>query len=338
MAKKKKEAPAERVNLNRSIPLLAIILICAAIFLFFLFQWINTRSQRNEIKEETEIINPQDSMPVQTKMATLYFRYENGDYLAREIREVTSRPDEQMEAAVIRELVNGPSEENTKLNQLLPEETSVEKIEIRGETIYITFNRDLLRRDRVDGNTKEMNRKLMLMTRSIVNTVLDLGNYSGVQLLIDEKEDGIGERLSIAQFGFVVSEQEQKSLLPILFYDMEDVLVPEVMLNNIVQAINNQDWQALYQLVLVAGRPTFTEARTKWKNSEFTVEEYTVINSITGANDETILRVNIRGKQKGSAVEYLSFPVILTPNEGIWQVSYRTLERLMVTESQEGSN
>lgn len=338
MAKKKQDAPAERVNLNRSIPLLAIILICAAIFLFFLFQWINARSERIETKEEPEIINPQDMMPVQTKMATLYFRYENGDYLAREIREVTSRPDEQMEEAVIRELINGPSDQNTKLNRLLPEETRVEKIEAKGEILYITLNRDLLRRDRIDGNTKEMNRKLMLMTRSIVNTVLDLGNYSGIQLLIDEKGDGIGERLSIMQFGFSVSEQEQKSLLPILFYDMEDVLVPEVMLNNIVQAINNQDWQALYQLVETTGRPKFTEAKNKWKNSEFVIEDHTVINNITGANDETILRVNIRGKLKGNAVEYISFPIILTPNEGIWQVSYHTLTRLMGNESQEESN
>lgn len=338
MAKKKKTSKVKNqaVNLNHTIPLLAIIFICVAVFFFFLAQLLQGNTLSIEEENSTDIIvNPQDMMPSQSRMSTLYFRYAETGYLAKQVREVVTRSDESLEEAVIRELIAGPDAETAQLSTLLPEGTVIKKIEAHKEIIYITFNRELLRKDRVDVNVQENNRRLMLMTKSIVNTVLDLGTYSSVQILIDEQGDGIGTELSAKQFGFGGDTEIAEQPLALLVYDYDVILSPEVIQENIVSAINNQDWAALYQLVEpydLQGnqRPSFSEAREKWIELSTSINRSDLVGITQGPNDTyVILRLMVQGKITEKEFFYQSFPMVLVPQDSVWHIPYDVLLRFM---------
>lgn len=338
MAQKKKTPKTKKqaVNLNHTIPLLAIIFICIAVFFFFLAQLLQGNTPSIEEENSTDIIvNPQDMMPSQSRMVTLYFRYAETGYLAKQVREVVTRSDERLEEAVVRELIAGPDSETAQLSSLLPEGTVIKKIEAQGEILYITFNRELLRKDRVDVNVQENNRRLVLMTKSIVNTVLDLGTYSSVQILIDEQGDGIGSAVLAKQFGFDGEEELANQPLSLLVYDYDVILSPEVIQENIISAINNQDWAALYQLVEpydLQGkqRPSFSEAREKWIELETSINRSDLMGITQGPNDAYVIsRLMVQGKTVGKEFYYRSFPMVLIPQESVWHIPYDVLLRFM---------
>lgn len=326
------------VNLNRTVPLLAIIFICAAVFLFFLVQLIQGGAPaiEEEAGGDTQvIINPQDMTVGKTRPAILYFRYADSSYLAKEVRDITTRPNERMEEAVLRELMAGPQDSSANLMGLFPDGAKVEKIEAQGQMLYVTFNKELLLRERADVNLQESNRRLMLMTQSIVNTILDLGNYSSVQILIDEKGDGIGEALPAKLFGMDIQTPLGEEPLSALNYNQDVVLLPEAVLETIIAAINDKNWTVLYRFTLAEDpdggtRPSFSAAREKWQALHCGIDRREVRNTTNGPNESyVILRTYMQGEMQGSAFEHEAFPVVLYPQQSIWVISYDNLLKMM---------
>ena len=337
MAKQDKKKHSS-VNLNRTVPLLAIIFICAAVFLFFLIQLIQGGSSvvEEEMGGDTSvIINPQDRTVGRTRQATLYFRYSDSSYLAREVRDITTRPNERMEEAVLRELMAGPHDSAVNLVGLFPTEARVENVEAHGQILYITFNMELLLKERADVNLQESNRRLMLMTQSIVNTLLDLGNYSKVQILIDEKGDGIGSAMPTKLFGMGLQTPLSEQPLPALGYNQDVVLLPESILETIISAINDKNWMIVYRFTLAenpegGARPSFSVAKAKWDELNCGIDRREVLNSTYGPNESyVILRTYLQGSVQGKSFEHDMFPVVLYPQDGVWFISYDTLLKMM---------
>ena len=107
---------------------------------YFLFYNKNAETEVNEIIPEEEISEEQ----MRQTIVSLYFYNENTKSLVPEgrlidVKELVEKPyDKLMEL-----LMQGPN--NTELSKTIPEGTKVNKIELKGDTLYIDFFKRICR-------------------------------------------------------------------------------------------------------------------------------------------------------------------------------------------------
>ena len=87
----------------------------------------------------------QEEQPIKLS-ATLYFRYRSTGYLAREVRELNASRTISDEMALINALVEGPGSLSPQLSPLFPAGTHALSTAVEGETLFVTFNEQLLGR------------------------------------------------------------------------------------------------------------------------------------------------------------------------------------------------
>ncbi|MGI6169549.1 MAG: GerMN domain-containing protein, partial [Christensenellales bacterium] len=147
--------------------------------------------------------------------ATLYFPYDDPSgmlfLLSGDTRKISIAPNERLEAAVLREMISGPSDGKSGLKTVLNPDISVTSVQVNGEYLFLTLSKEFLQPNGIaDGweqdeeIAKQRNDLQKLVTYSVVNTLLLLGqDYSRVQIMVDKTGDGSGERLTYAELGFV---------------------------------------------------------------------------------------------------------------------------------------
>jgi hypothetical protein len=90
-------------------------------------------------------LTPVQSVDVQRKSYTLYFRYGREEYLACEQRLLTVSEDKSIERVLLQEMIkNGPSAGNQYLEPVINSKTSVISVSSNREYLYITLSREFL--------------------------------------------------------------------------------------------------------------------------------------------------------------------------------------------------
>ena len=132
----------------------------------------------NEIIPEEEISEEQ----MRQTIVSLYFYNENTKSLVPEgrlvdVKELVDKPyDKLMEL-----LMQGPN--NGELSKTIPEGTKVNKIELKGDTLYIDFSKEFV--DNHEGGEEKEKATIY----SIVNTMTNLTEVNSIKILIDGEEN-----------------------------------------------------------------------------------------------------------------------------------------------------
>ena len=198
--------------------------------------------------EEAAIqINPlPEAVSKDKETARLYFGYMQEALLIGEVRVFSVPINENSEASIIAELIKGPSTARTDLTQLINPNTKVVNVTQDGTFLSVTLSQDFLTppedtsADGTENEAYEKTRK-MLAAYSIVNTIVEQGNFSRVQIYIDDDGTGTGRPLTLEEAGLdgegTTEALERKG-------DLD--LNGRNTLREIMSCIENKDWNMLY--------------------------------------------------------------------------------------------
>ena len=165
------------MNKKIIIAIIVVILIGVGVW-YFLFYNKNDETEVNEIIPEEEISEEQ----MRQTIVSLYFYNENTKSLVPEgrlidVKELVEKPyDKLMEL-----LMQGPN--NTELSKTIPEGTKVNKIELKGDTLYIDFSKEFV--DNHEGGEEKEKATIY----SIVNTMTNLTEINSIKILINGEEN-----------------------------------------------------------------------------------------------------------------------------------------------------
>lgn len=166
---------------NKKIIMYIFIIIVILIILgagYLVYKKINNKNNYDEYVPQEEITDEQ----LRQTIVTLYFmNIETGNIVpeARKIdaKELVNEPYKKL----IELLIEGP--QNDKMVKLIPEETKLNKIEIKNDCIYIDFSNEFIEEQKLGAEQEK------LIIKSIVNTVTELKEINFVVILIDGKEN-----------------------------------------------------------------------------------------------------------------------------------------------------
>lgn len=109
----------------------------------------------------------------------LYFANEKGSKLAKEEVNVRYNSNLSIEKVIVEQLIKGPRD--TELNPLIPAETKVIGVSVKEGTCYVNLDESFL------NNTYGADPKLVVY--SIVNSIVEGGNASRVQISVNGEND-----------------------------------------------------------------------------------------------------------------------------------------------------
>ena len=167
---------------KKTIFLILILLIIIGVVITVIIK--NSKSEE-KISEEFTEYTPQEeisSEQLRQTLITLYFENKDNGMLMPEARMIDSKillnnPYNEL----IKLLVEGPK--NESLQKLIPEGTNVNNVEIVKGVVYIDFSEEFTK---VGDMGAEKENKII---ESIVNTLTELTEVSGVKILINGEEN-----------------------------------------------------------------------------------------------------------------------------------------------------
>ena len=110
---------------------------------------------------------------------TLFFANGNGDKLKREKREVRYSSNMSIEKVLVEQLIKGP--DSGSLKATIPPETKLLGISVKEGICYVNFDEGFLM------EVYDINPKITIL--SLVNTIIEGGNTSQVQISVNGKTD-----------------------------------------------------------------------------------------------------------------------------------------------------
>ena len=160
----------------------AVILILIIIALIFIVKPNNSNeSISNEILEYTPVQELSDD-EIRKTIISLYFKNIETNTLIAEAKCIDVKElYKDTYTYLINMLIAGP--ENEKLESAIPEGTKVNSCTLKGNTLYVDLSREFI--DNAPTGIKEES----MVIYSIVNTLTELNEVSGVKFLINGEED-----------------------------------------------------------------------------------------------------------------------------------------------------
>ena len=327
-------------NLTFTVLLLAIVLVLVIILALVLLQLQRegeeTVSEGNALRPTPAILNPDLQDAGVGELIYLYFRWNDSQLLLAQAREVSVKVNETPEEAAVQALIDGPQTSSARLTRLLPTDASIIRAEGNDDTFYITFNQALLRSQSV-GETLPMENslreRLRLIAQSIANTVVNVGNYARVQILIDYEDNGYGEPPSSYEFGF--SLQDDGVALPPLSYDESVVCNARNSLSQLMGAFQNEDWQKIHNNYLISDSgasalPSIQEFRDEMETMPCRLMDWELVAELTDVpKDEAQYLLDLTYiYPDGRQTRRQNIPVRFYENAGVWKIKESTFLRI----------
>ena len=291
----------------------------------------NTESAAQDINPKAEAASKD------TKDVTLYFSY-NGEYmLAGETRTIDVPVNETLETAVVQALIDGPSADRDELVGLFWDDVELVNTETNGNILLVTLNEafasgvpdgDIILEDTDAAQQKK------LAIKAIVNTIVEMGTYSRVQIYVD-RENGTG-RITKAEAGWV---DEGGGLLDPQGRDAELILTPENTLYKALDLYGKKDWAALYDFTAAtspdgAQKPDIDEFSEALDNADNVLQSF-FVNGLSvfydGQTAVVMLDYTIKTRE-GHTVKDTNVPILLVREKDIWKVSYHALLGVLLNE------
>ncbi len=282
-----------------------------------------------EINPKAETAN-KDSLDV-----ALYFSYNGEKLLAAETRTIEVPVSDSLEAAVVRALIQGPSPQRDELIGLFWEDVKVTSVDSNADIFFVTLSEEFINTQpptTVLNDANILERK-KLAIYSIVNTIIEMGKFSRVQIYV-ERQGGIGQRITLVEAGW--SEESTAHLEP-LPRNQEIILTPENTLKQALDSFSKKDWTRLYNFTAYMSpdgsiKPEIGDFSETLAATGNVLESFNVTDASVAYNGQTVvvmLDYTIRARE-GDAITRTNIPVVLVREDEIWKFTYASLVDVLI--------
>lgn len=265
----------------------------------------------------------------------LYFCYEGEKLLASETRTIEVPVSDSLEAAVVRALIGGPSPQRDELVGLFWDGVRLVSIDSNADIFFVTLSEEFVTTEPEikvldDGNVQDRKK---LAIYSIVNTIVEMGKYSKVQIYVD-RQAGVGQRITQAEAGW--STDSTDHLEPVV-RDQTLILTPENTLVQALDSFSKKDWTRLYNFTAYANpdgtiKPDISEFSEALAATGNVLDSFNVTDTNVAYNGQSavvMLDYTIRGRG-GDAVPRDSIAVVLVREGEIWKLTYSSLVDVLI--------
>ncbi len=281
-------------------------------------------------------INPNaESASKDSQNVTLYFSYRGEELLAGETVTLNVPVNESLEYAVVRALINGPTVNRSELSGLFWEGVKLVRVNSSADILFITLNEAFVSSEPekvvLEDGTVADQKKLAIC--SIVNTIVEMGKYSSVQIYVD-KQQGVGQGITRGEAGW---ETDVTKRLEPLGRMKDMILTPQNTLGQALDSFMKQDWTRLYNFTAYNNpdgsvKPeikAFSDALSDKGNA---LESFNVVdNNVSGDGQKAIVMLDYTMKtREGDSIERPNVPVVLVREEGIWKLTYPSLVDVLI--------
>lgn len=284
-----------------------------------------------------------------TKSVTLYFGFQDEEFLSTETRLLQMPLDESPEAFIIRQLIQGPSVTYADLRGLFNPMVEVVSVESSARMLTVTLSENFLDPPaeappgwQDDGEWVErVHRRNRLALYSMVNTITELGEYDRLQLQVEMPDDTTGDtarRIKMSDVALAPSEQED-ALLGAVGRAYDEVLSPKRVVDIVLGSWSRQDWERIYSYLVSVDeegnpRPLRDEIASQLTASPATIISYSVLGSSVAANGKTaIVSLDFEYRRSDGSTDTLQNTVIKLMRENeAWKMVYASLEALSGTQ------
>ncbi len=278
-------------------------------------------------------INPlPESVSKDKSTARLYFGYMQEPLLVGETRVFSVPINENANAAIIKELIKGPSTTRVDFIPLINENTKVVSVRSEGTYLFVTLSKEFLQMPEdqlaVANDAYETTRR-MLAVYSIVNALIEQGDFSRVQILIDDEGTGNGRPLTLAEAGMdgqgTTDALERNGAL--------NLNGPNT-LREIMRCIENKSWDTLYKYISFKNlygedKPSAEDFKSEITAAKLVVADYTVGDEIPAADgiSEVVMASYTLKLRDGDAKTLTNIPVRLILENDVWKMTYTTFKK-----------
>ena len=309
--------------------------ICILIFCLITMMLNGCTSSENTAANTPDINPKAEAANKDTSSLTLYFCYQGENLLAGETRIIDIPVSDMTEAAVVNALIDGPSSDQDELAGLFWDGVELAGVDTNEDILFVTLSESFVSTDPSpvvleDGNVQEQ-KKLAIL--SIVNTLIEMGNYSRVQIYVD-REGGVGQRITTSEAGW---NSDSDTWLEPLPRDASVILTPENTVKESLELFRKKDWTRLYDFTAYTSpdgtvKPdsnAFSEALSNKGNvlESFSVTDESV--SFDGQSAVVMLNYSIKTRE-GDVLERTSIPVMLVREGDLWKMSYTSLVSILI--------
>ena len=263
---------------------------------------------------------------------TLYFRFLDYPFLAGETRTITVRPDESLEHALVKALLDGPSAGQIDLKRLIGDDVTIEDISVSGDMLFLTLNSRFLR-DGIPDNwqvqaqwAQEAPVRRQLALQSIVNTITENLPFSSVQVLLSTP----GETSTRLDRSYYL-KGEVGPADPLLRSESV-IMTPSLVTETIMNSWLNRDFASLYDMTAAFAyeRPVFQDFSLTVDQAPVLVEYRLSSGSVSADGQHATVTVDVSLLREDTTIVLNAYPLHLVRDNGLWKISYETLQRLML--------
>lgn len=270
----------------------------------------------------------------------LYFEFKDRGMLSTETRAIEAAHDARPEKSVIEALISGPDAQSSELTTLISPDVSVLSVENSDGVLMVTLSAEFLDAPSdapADWQSdsywvKEVARRRYLALESIVCAITDLGEYDGVQLMVDVDGDHTGERVERSSFYY---DAQSGALLDVTYRDESIVLTPRNTVNAALESIQSKDWDGLYELIAVSDingeLPAYEKFAADMRACSYALSEYAVGDAmVSGDGGSATVCVDAQFSFKDTSARTVSaFPIKLVREGEVWKLTYASLNGLL---------
>lgn len=269
-----------------------------------------------------------------TANVALYFSYRGEHLLAGETVTIDVPVNDSLEAAVVRALIAGPTVNRAELSGLFWDGVKLVGVDSNADIVFITLSEEFVSSDpeKVVLEEGTVAEQKQLAIKSIVNTIVEMGTYSRVQINV-EKQAGISQRITLKDAGW----EDSSDYLEPLGRMKELILTPQNTLVEALDSFSKKDWTRLYNFTaytnpdgsLKPDTDVFSEALAEKGNvlESFSVTDTNVFSD--GQSAVVMLDYSLKTRE-GDTISRPNIPVVLVREEDIWKLSYTSLVDVLI--------
>lgn len=281
-------------------------------------------------------INPKaESANKDTVNVALYYCYNGERLLASETRAIEVPVSDSLEAAVIKALIAGPTAERDELKGLFWEGIRLVRVDSNADIFFVTLSEEFIATVPAttifdEPNVQERKR---LAIYSIVNTIIEMGKYSRVQIYVD-RQGGVGQRITLAEAGW---SNDNIAYLEPLRRNQEIILTPQNTLAEALDSYSKKDWVRLYDFTAYMNKdgstkPEITDFSAALAATGNVLDSFIVTDanvSLSGQSVVVMLDYTISTRE-GDLISRTAIPVMLVREHENWKLTYESLVDVLI--------
>lgn len=313
----------------------AILIIFSVVILIMAYVGCGVQKESN--KSNMPDINPNaQAANKDTAKVTLYFSYMGESLLAGETRTIDVPVNDKIEAAVIRELIAGPSSGRDDLKGLFWGNVKLANVDSTSasDILFVTLSSDFVStspkkvalEDGIEANQKKM------AIYSIVDTIVQMGNYSKVQIQADRKGNKTGERITLSEAGW---GGDTSTYLEPQAWNGDIVLTPAKTLTEALKSFQSKDWTRLHNFTAYKsqdGTVTPDSSSDALATQGNSLQSYNTKEAIVSDDGQTavVLLDYTLSTRGGDTINRTDIPAKMIKENDVWKLSYTSLVNILI--------